>query len=370
MRSRRPSQVLFARIALLSVLTLAACDRKTPQLTEQEQRIMTPLITQLQTHCFGRFLIDLPAGVDVGTQQTTGHNRKVIIRVTDTNISLKAFHEQMKELEATYRAKKHREGWDYFYDVQSPNQEIYLFERLESETENTEVSRAIEGYKWSNNTIFQMITKATDVSSPKAQNHPILKQLSTDTGEKKALITKLLNQANGRKDNEIPTSPGLCFKNGFLAIPATDEEEFDATVDFKNFPDVSLRFKSDAGLGADDTLLQRKDLHKFVDFRHGNVLRKGIVQLSGITQAEEWLVEAETEYDSKPKVRGHYFTLEGNSKSPEYNVPFFSLTLETAGLYEINNELKEPTKSSLSDAEALALWDAITRTIRMRPGAF
>lgn len=263
--------------ALLCLSTLSACDRKTPPLTEQEQRIMTPLITQLQTHCFGRFLIDLPAGVDVGTQQTTGHNRKVIIRVTDTNISLKAFHEQMKELEATYRAKKHREGWDYLYDVQTPTADIKVFEVLENATNLPQDARAIEGYKWSNDTIIQMRTKATDVSDPKYQNDPIAKQWRTDTGEKKALITKLLNQANGRKDNEIPTSPGLCFKNGFLAMAATDEEEFDATVDFKNFPDVSLRFKSDAGLGADDTLLQRKDLHKFVDFRHGNVLRKGIV---------------------------------------------------------------------------------------------
>lgn len=369
MTSRHPSHILFAHIALLSVLILAACERKVPPLTEQEQRIMTPLITQLQTHCFGRFLIDLPGGVQVETSQDVGYKHGVTIEVTDTNVSLKSFNEQMKELEATYRAKKHREGWDYFYDVQTPTADIKVFEVLENATNLPQDARAIEGYKWSNDTIIQMRTKATDVSDPKYQNDPIAKQWRTDTGEKKALITKLLNQANGRKDNETPTSPGLCFKNGFLAIPATDDENFDATVNFKGLPDVDLRFKSRAGTAGSTTLLQREGLDKLLDFRNGNLLRKGKVQLASITQTEEWLIEAETEYDSNPKVRGHYFILEGNSKSAEYSAPFFSLTLETAGLYDVNNERKKPTKSSLTDAEALALWDAITRTIRMRPGA-
>ncbi len=370
MRSRRPSQVLFARIALLSVLTLAACDRKTPPLTEQEQRIMTPLITQLQTHCFGRFLIDLPVGVQVDTSQDVGYKHDVTIEVNETNVSLKNFQDRMKELEANYRAKKHREGWDYFYDVRTPTADIYVFEVLENDLHRTRNNRAIEGYKWSDNTIIQMRTKALDVSDPESQNDPIGKQLRTTTGEKKALITKLLNQANGRKDNEIPTSPGLCFKNGFLAIPATDDENFDATVNFKGLPDVELSFNSNPSLGGDETLLERKDLDKLLKFRHGNLLRKGTVPLAGINLTEEWLMEANQQYESKPQIRGHYFALEGNSKNVDYHAPYFDLRLETGRRYNVNNELKEPTKSSLSDAEALALWDAITRTIRMRPGAF
>ena len=67
-------------------------------------------------------------------------------------------------------------------------------------------------------------------------------------------------------------------------------------------------------------------------------------------------------------LKGHYFKLEGNSKGGNPLRPNFELVMENGA--EVSEGTPKPAKASLSDAEALALWDAVLKTLRLRPGAF
>ena len=214
-----------------------------------------------------------------------------------------------------------------------------------------------------------MVIKATDVSDPKYQNDPIAKQWRTDTAEKKALLTDLLERARGRDINDIPTEPGLCLDGGFVALKEGKEDEFYATFNFKKIPDVDFRLNIYSGLNGDTTLLERgADLKQMVSNNNGKVLRKGPVSIVDAEQVEEWLMAGDMEQGGGKLMKGHYFKLEGNSKGGSPQRPNFELVMENGGA--VAEGIPKPTKASLSEAEALALWDAVSKTLRLRPGAF
>ena len=49
--------------------------------------------------------------------------------------------------------------------------------------------------------------------------------------------------------------------------------------------------------------------------------------------------------------------------------PYLSLGMETGGQLEIDGQFVKLEKGSLTTGEAVALWDAVSRTVRFRPGA-
>ncbi|CAN5861877.1 T6SS immunity protein Tli4 family protein [soil metagenome] len=362
----KPSPLLNI-VTLCAVLASAGCTARTPTLTAQEKQTMNDLTQTMQTHCIGRFLIDLPKEASIETMQTLGHSREVVIDMAGS-MTLEAFHVRMAKIEADYKIKKHHEGWPYFYGSSSPSSDIILFERLESDTDKREYSRMIEGYKWSNNKVLQMMTKATDASDPKYQTEAIAKNFGNDAPQKKALITDLLERARGRDINDIPTEPGLCFDGGFVALKAGKEDEFYATFNFKKMPDVDFRLSIYSGLNGDTTLLERgADLNQMVSNNNGKVLHKGPVSIVGAEQVEEWLMAGDMEQGGGKFMKGHYFKLEGNSKGGSPQRPNFELVMENGGT--VDEGIPKPTKASLSEAEALALWDAVSKTLRLRPGA-
>lgn len=375
MSRTRHQPLLTLALMTLFVSIATGCQAKTPSLTPQEQQIVSELTQSMQTHCIGRFLVDMPKEVIVSTGQYVGHNREVTIDI-DGHMSLDEFHSRMAQIEAEYKGKKTRDGEGYFFSARSPSPEIKLFERRKDD-EESDASRLIEGYKWSANSVIKMVTATSDYSDQKYLDDPIVKQLTikVDTPQKTAMLTDLLQRVRARAVSETPTEPGICFEGGFLASKAKEEvnEEFSATFEFSKMTDVRFDFSSNTYIQEKTTLLDRaSQIEEFVQHQHGKTLRKGKVQLAGITQAEEWLSEGETVNSNKvngKRLRGHDFTLEANSKIGGAKMPFFIFTLNTGISIIQADGHNTTTKSSLSDAEALALWDAVSKTIRMRPGA-
>lgn len=114
------------------------------------------------------------------------------------------------------------------------------------------------------------------------------------------------------------------------------------------------------------TLLQRTDFNAAIKAGDGHTIRKGSVNLPGIQQAEEWLSDGLT----SAKVQGHYFVLEANSRIGSASTPLVSLNMENGGrLPEIDGDRKV-THASLTEGEAIALWDAVSRSLRPRPNGF
>lgn len=366
-----PPLIFLAAASLCAALTTMGCKPPTPPLTVQEQQTVNELTQDMQTHCIDRFLIDLPKGMMLGTMQTVGQNREVVITIAGS-ASHDEFNTRMAQIEAEYRAKKHIDGWAYFYNVSSPSPTIRLFERLESENDLDDSSREIEGYRWSEHKVIKMVIKALDLSDPKYRNDPLAMQLRTNTHDKKALIADLLQRVRSRDTKEIPTEPGMCFDGGFLAGNAQGDYEFTADFWFSKMPDVSFSFSSNSFPYERKYLLDREGLDQLVSDSHGAVLRKGAITVPGVMQAQEWLLAGDMRQAGGAIIEGHYFKLEGNSKVGSPQTPFFDLEMENGGEIEQKfdaNGKGIPTKASLTQAQALALWDAVTRTIRMRPGA-
>lgn len=351
---------------------MLGCKPPPPSLSVQEQLIVNELTQDLQTHCVGRFLIDLPKGASVRTIQSVGHNREVVIEAMNP-MSHDTFNTRMAQIETEYRSKRHYEEWPYLYSVGSPSSAIRLFERLESEHTLSDSSRAIEGYKWSDNKVIKLVTMARDVSDEKYRNDSLAQQVGTNTPKKKALVADLLKRVRGRDMKEVPTEPGVCFEGGFLASKAEADEEIDATIEFgRAMPDVSIRFSANSYIQEAESLLGRKSTGKAVSDNNWSILRKGVIKVPGALLVEELLMAGDMEQSNNTSIKGHYFKLEGNSKVGSPQTPFFDLVMRNGGAveptFDENGKFK-PTTASLTEAKAVALWDAVSKTIRMRPGA-
>lgn len=61
-------------------------------------------------------------------------------------------------------------------------------------------------------------------------------------------------------------------------------------------------------------------------------------------------------------------TLEGNSEIGSPATPLLTLDMDTGSESNVLGEKID--KTSLSEAEAVALWDAVSRTLRPRPNGF
>jgi hypothetical protein len=158
--------------------------------------------------------------------------------------------------------------------------------------------------------------------------------------------------------------PGFCL--GLVAVQGEHAAE-SASVAFRSEKqlDIVITIGMDT-YGRDDpvSLLQRvspNSLLERVDVR-SKELRKGQLNVLGMN-AQEWLGSVKLGEDRDRKQFG--FALEtrranGGPASPRIHVELDSGKQD-------QNGVEHP--SSLSDAEAIALWDSIIRSIRLRPSA-
>ena len=115
--------------------------------------------------------------------------------------------------------------------------------------------------------------------------------------------------------------------------------------------------------GGPPTLLQRingpQSLLRIFSYSP-KVLRQGKTSAGGM-EAEEWLAVFEEEGNRQE----HKFMLETMRSKPSATQPLLTLQMTTG---QQGSDGEWPT-ASLSDKEAMAVWDAIVKSIRVRPGA-
>jgi hypothetical protein len=129
-------------------------------------------------------------------------------------------------------------------------------------------------------------------------------------------------------------------------------------------PACPLTFQTDT--------LQGDNLDKLLALENARVLRKGDVALAGVAQTQEWLVYGDTDNGNLvngKQPRRHYFVIEGNTLVGNPLAPSVELTMRTGqAVHEDENLMSTTSDSSLTNAQALALWDAISKSIRVRTG--
>lgn len=348
---------------------------------------MNTYTAHMVTHCFGRYLIDLPADMQVGkmasatfavfpySEYSGGINVKVM-PMTQTTFE-HALEERKAKLESMHIDGKPREP---YLDKVIPldDHSGVIFNR--SENGGSRGARVLELHGWKGGYAIKMTIKANDVNYPEYKNDKQLQELGSTIKPKLAILQGLYARTTGRPSGQIPTQPGTCIQNGFISGSASDKMSEDIAMDFvsKSMPKTALYVTTDSGIGSDNTLLDRvPDLERVLNATHGHFIKKGRMSTTSGLAFEEVLVETPTGNDLPPNL---WFKLEANSKLGDTQSPLLTVhfertlvRLDASGQPIDSEEVAAALASkvpALSEAEAVALWDKVTATLRPRPGAF
>jgi hypothetical protein len=172
-------------------------------------------------------------------------------------------------------------------------------------------------------------------------------------------IKALAQNLRYRGPGEIPEGPGFCIHNGFIPDDGEKHESADAGFTFSDRPDVFINLSTITKTPG-PTLLERQGgalgmLGALVS--KVRKLREGERVLSGLAGQESQI--------KAPNESGHMAHLfvwetQGQDRS---NHPFIEIELQTGHAGKNGNDLP----SSLTDKQAIALWDQILASLRLRP---
>jgi len=380
--SRRPLPLLRATL-LLGGLLLTAC-HKVPAMTDAEQLALQPYISQLQPRCLGRYLIDLPSQMRYGLAD----NMRTVIN--DATISVKPISQALFEANLKQRLAylkqltiidNHSQNG---LDLVVPIQGGMVFDRVEDDKYPTSrVGRTIELWGWKAGYFIKIETKAVNISYFTDPNDR--EGLKSDVAEKLVYLQRMYSRIRGRSFDEVPTEPGLCFYNGFFASPGEEREEMWLTLVTRGIDDVILLFETNPE-GSDSVLqyLPGESANLALQAKEKNasyqLLRSGKRQSTAGIPFEEALHAGPTRetdqlFGAGQALQGHKMLLRAYFDHPTPAQPYVQLTLrngqrqgdQRGTMEQADHPWPALKKASLSDAQSVALWDAITATLRLRP---
>ncbi|SFC62904.1 hypothetical protein SAMN05216321_105386 [Cupriavidus sp. OV038] len=341
-------------------LTLAGCDFP-PKMTAQEQQAIQALTTQLVPQCVGRYLIDMPAQVELG-----GMVKMQGALVETVAMSLDQFQKEVAAREAELTKTRSIDAHPFLY-VNAPawdEHSRYFLHR--GSIGNDPGHRILEGYRWENGVLIRIELQSWDFTKPDQTKDPLVRKMETKNDVPRAAtqVFEMLTSFRGRPDGAIPTEPGLCVPGGILLGKSKDDEQVDVDFNLPAYPDVYFNVFTHSSLQEKTSLLWRGGpiaaAQRVLD--DGKTLRRGTVDLPG-GRGEEMVIAGPMIVTN---VQGQAFRLESNATTGSPETPFVAVKLSNGGPTGLEEPLK---KASLTEAQALALWDAVSRTLRPRPGA-
>jgi hypothetical protein len=309
--------------------------------TMTDQGVNTMSSTTTSTFCMGRFLIDAPAGSKI----SGGSYKYDFVAIEPVKLmDLKGFEKEVFDFESNLKSVKHETEPSMLLQSVQPekNTKILAFWKAEFST----VLIDIAGFRWINGTRFLF---KDDVGNKKQE---------FGVNRMKDAISRL----RPRADTDIPAEPGYCFAGGFIANPRWRNEEASLDIDIAGHPDafISVWIYPLASHKHDKPLLERMGgmtqlLGNLATSVH--VLRKGDRQV-GPYKGQEHLASA----PNSGGMRGHAFVWETQGDGT-LDTPAIKIELTTGHQDDKGN----PQKTSLTDEQAMNLWDDILNSFRLRP---
>jgi hypothetical protein len=355
-----------ALVLICCVMSLAACSQ---QLTSQGKTTVTELTQDLKTRCVGRYLIDLPANV-----KARGRAKIYGVMIEAELKTEEEFKRDMAARKKTLEAVKNRHGYQYLYDYgmldQDPHMQYSI--TLRTPTDTSDWAFLIQAYKWDRGyQISLKIEARKTINSEYSKRHPDYKPTPINTIPANSMqVIDLLRKVQGRADDVIPTEPGTCFYGAFLPGKAISEnEEISSSFALPDKPDLLFKVETFAYMRPERTLLERvhdSDAQKILKKTHSRLIRSGSIELPSGMKADEALASGLMKDD--PPMQGQRFSLEANYTSGA-STPFLMLDMDN-GNASFLIPYDQVTQASLTEGEAVALWDVISRTLRPRPNAF
>ncbi len=298
--------------------------------------------------CFGRFVIDVPVEARVlhGTPVFGGSIETLENAAKDLH---KFANDKRKELEAI----KHEE---------EPGSLLREFNRGPSEgswnilfRESPSATFSMDVWGYLNAKPHAFIVKTSTAAS----------RGRTEASEKAKLANFAAN-LRARAPEEIPTEPGVCLDLGFIADDTGKYQEiFGIGFRFPSLPDISLSISSNKdGQTPEPLSKRRKQAEKLaLDSPFAAAFSKVKVMRDGERRIAQW--DGEEALFRRPREEGgvwhelrfNYPGIRYDHRNPRLDATLFTgVERNTAGALE----------SSLSDEEAIALWDRMLSTLRLR----
>lgn len=351
-----------------TLLTMAACQPVSTPMTPEEIRRVAQLAERMAPRCVGRYVIDLPEKFVLNSQSSA--------ETEDVKIDVRPMTKSRFDLELADRKKviehERLDGEDTPSLTETRTLQDgsgLVFNR--SRNGGSAALRTWELLSWRDGYRFSASIDARDMEKASRLNES--DNRVTNVEEKFAVLMSTYNRLRGRAEGEIPRERGFCIANGFVAGPASEKEAAYVAFHLENSPDVYFHLSATPeDLKEQSRLLQRSaQVEREMKQSGTQTIRKGEVRIGGMAY-DEWLMKGPT----PDRVPGTMFNLLGNEASPGAANPFIRVELfngfripareRTA---EESAELKDLERATLSPAEAVAVWDKVVPTLRLRPGA-
>ncbi|SAL76397.1 hypothetical protein AWB67_04919 [Caballeronia terrestris] len=342
-------------IGAFLILTLAGCGP-----TAKEKKVIEGLTANMKTVCVGRFVMDVPRDMKVLGRVELSFGLDESFNTVDVEI------ESLDSTIEAMRAKASTEA-----------------ERIKSDQNwSTKKSMLLDYQVIDDRTIY--LRQYDDIGSPSASKHALLVLVGStqlrltaesyegvpDAGRyEPGGVTELPEQVAARMlkvakqirsyDDAEKAGPGFCL--GPVVIDSNQDEEH-ADIDYMmdRHPDLLLNVYNKALLpDQPDELLAKRV--RIADGRSDmHMLRNRDTTLGGM-EAHEAVVRMTDEHDNM-LLR---FVAESMRARPALSRPYLSINLGTGGRLGTGDYVS----SSLTPNEGIGLWDAIVKSIRLRPNA-
>lgn len=297
-----------------------------------------------ETHCLGRHLVDLPTGSKVDARYKYMNLRIEVVQ----GVSKPAYQGRVASRQAELQRTRHSRGGNLFVernDFSPTQQELVSWVNTASR-----LGHRSELFSYFEQPRVMFVFEGEGSAS----------RLAEFTEYSRELAGKNEYRANAR----IPSGAGFCFDSGFVSGFRPTNEEVAASLDVPGYPSVTISYDTYVTGKPDQPLLSRvpRVPSMLVSLISGTrTVRRGKRNIGSI-EGQELLVRG-TE-DGK---RSYEFLWESQGRANSAEYPFMSLQLSTTSASdEEGNVIDAPFAS---DEEALALWDSILDSIRLRPGA-
>lgn len=340
-------------------------------LTASQQEAMNKINAEMKPYCVGRYILDLPLSFTAYNDSAPLDNNiwaAVISRPEDMYktylatkkmyrpgfVQLLALREKVLLISKTIDAQDMpflKKVWPL-----PDGMDGVIFERNENESV-ADAMRILEGYLYINGVVIKLQKQTVNDSSPvynqQRNGDPIQNYVASDVSQMQSLMARI----SGRDNDAIPTKPGSCITHAFIATDPTamDREDISVGLESKTLEHIRIILSTDNFTREKDTVLERAGEIESNLYR-GHVERKGAFNVNGL-QAQEFLATGLQASQDDPR---YGFDMFINETTASYKTPNFILTLE--------NDSMQPT--SYSKEEIITFWDTISRSVRVRPGAF
>jgi hypothetical protein len=343
-----------------TVMLMTACDHnprqwKTPNMTKLTPRLQ-PMFENTKTVCFGRFMVDVPTtaiiawgGTDVPLGVTIYSEG-----VDEVNVLAEKFIDELNSKKAIN------------------HDDVPLLLAVENMAEPK--GKIVTGYE-----SFQSINGLKINGYFKLNSDGVIidsRPLRDDRDSTIADIKSIARRLRQRAEIEIPTEPGNCVEKFFLPDALDDEknhpgEHIRIGFRLKDFPDahLSISIAPSNPHDPESDSLQRQ-WKRIKETSTTPEEKKALASIKFYRESARQIHDWKTGYEvlvrnpDEERVHSyHDFQIKFTGVPHDPYKPYADIQFQTG----VANNAAGATKASLTDEEAIAVWDKITSTIRVRP---